>query len=101
MQNDSIITSIFKYLKLLSIDRSPIKRNPNPCMSVFLQPVLISDKCTKFIYNHLNEKEDVPTAIKQWRTEITAYGVDDISVNDVFKICLKQFMILLFSGYSL
>lgn len=58
-------------------------------MPVFLQPVLISEKCTKIIYNDLNEKDDVPTAINKWRTELTPYGVDDISVNDVFKICFK------------
>lgn len=58
-------------------------------MPVFLQPVLISEKCTKIIYNYLNEKDDVPTAINKWRTELTPYGVDDISVNDVFKICFK------------
>lgn len=64
MQYNSITKSIFKYLKLLSIDRSSVKRIPNPCMQVFLQPVLILEKCTKIIYNYLNEKEDVPTAIK-------------------------------------
>lgn len=89
MQYNSITTSIFKYLKLLSIDRSSVKRIPNPCMPVFLQPVLISEKCTKIIYNYLNEKDDVPTAINKWRTELTPYGVDDISVNDFFKICFK------------
>lgn len=37
----------------------------------------------------MNEKEVVPTAINKWRTELTPYGVDDISVIDVFKICFK------------
>lgn len=55
----------------------------------FLQLVLISEKCTKIIYNYLNEKEDVPTAKNEWRAELTPYGVDDISVNDAFKICFK------------
>lgn len=60
MQYDSITKSIFKYLKLLSIDRSSVKRNPNPCMKVFfvffvcffLQHVLLSEKCNKIIYNY-------------------------------------------------
>lgn len=101
MQYNSITTSILKCLKLLSIDRTSVKRIPNPCMPVFLQPVLISEKCTKIIYNYLNEKEVVPTAINKWRTELTPYGVDDISVIDVFKICFKTTNDSSVQGYSL
>lgn len=76
-------------MKLLSIDRSSVKKIPNPCQFFFWKPVLISEKCTKIIYNYLNEKEDVPTAINEWRAELTPYSVDDISVNDAFKIYFK------------
>lgn len=53
----------------------------------FLQLVLISEKCTKIIYNYLNEKEVDPPALNKWRTERTLYCIYDISVYDVFKIC--------------
>lgn len=45
MQYNSITTSTFKYLKLLSIDKTSVKTNVNPCMPVFfLQPVLLFKK---------------------------------------------------------
>lgn len=46
MQNNSITTSILKYLKSVSIDGIFVKRIPNSCMPVlFCQHVLPSEKC--------------------------------------------------------
>ena len=37
----------------------------------------------------MNDKEVVPTAIEKWNIELTQYGVDNILIKDVFKICFK------------
>lgn len=66
-----------------------VKRILNPCMPVFFATCVNIEKCTIIIYNYLNEKEVVPTAINKWRPELNPYGVDDISLNDVFKILFK------------
>lgn len=65
MQYNIITTSIFKYLKLLSIGRNSVKRIPNPYMPFVSQPLLHSEKYTKIIYKLLNEKEDVQIAINK------------------------------------
>jgi hypothetical protein len=58
-------------------------------MPVFFKPVLLHEKVSKIIYNALNDKEDIPTSMGKWKTELSLYGVDDISVQEVFKICFK------------
>ena len=89
MQYDSITTAILKYLRLLQVDRSFVKLFPNPCIPIFFQGVLPFEKSTRNIYKLLNDKEIAPTAIEKSNIELTQYGVDNISIKDVFKVCLK------------
>lgn len=65
IQYNIVTTSIFKYLKLLSIGRNSVKIIPNPYMPFVSQPLLLSEKYTKIIYKLLNEKEDVQIAINK------------------------------------
>ena len=78
MKYNSIISAMSTYLRSISIDRHSIKQNINPCMPVFFEPVLLHEKCSKIIYNILNEKEDIPTSMGKLKTELSPYGVDDI-----------------------
>lgn len=71
----NITTIVFKYLKLLSIGETSVKSIPSLHMAVFLQP----------LYFQKNEKDDDQIAFKKWKTELTRYGVDDISVKRCFK----------------
>lgn len=89
MQYNSIVTAISKYLKSLLIDRSSFKRLPNPYVPLFFEPLISSEKCSKIFYNFLNKNEAIPTSISKWEAELRPYGVDTISVQDVFKICYK------------
>ena len=89
MKYHSIITATSKYLRCMSIDRQSTKKSINPYMPVFFKPVLLHEKVSKIIYNVLNEKEVIPTSMGKWEAELSPYGVDDISVQEVFKICFK------------
>ena len=89
MQYNSITTAILKYLRFLHVDRTFVKLLPNACIPIFFQGVLPFEKCTRNIYKLLNDKEVVPTAIEKWNIELTQYGVDNISIQDVFKVCFK------------
>ena len=60
---NSVISAILKYLKLLSIDKTSIRRLPNPCLPTYFEPILNVEKFTKIIYNYLNVKEVNPTTI--------------------------------------
>lgn len=40
-------------------------------------------------FNFFNKNEAIPTSISKWEAELRPYGVDTISVQDVFKICYK------------
>lgn len=47
------------------------------------------EKCTKIIYNVLNENVVVPIAVTKWKTDLTNYNVEDLTIYDIFKICFK------------
>lgn len=83
MQYNIITTSVFKYLKLLSIGETSVKSIPSLHMAVFSNLFTFR----KMHENHflLNEKDDDQIAFKKWKTELTRYGVDDISVKRCFK----------------
>ena len=89
MQYNSITTAILKYLRFLHVDRTFVKLLPNPCIPIFFQGVIPFEKCTRNIYKLLNDKEVVPTAIEKWNIELAQYGVDNVSIKDVFKVCFK------------
>lgn len=59
MQYHNITTAIFFNLKVLSIDGSCLRRISDPCMPVFFQPVLLSEKCSKIIHNILKKNNIV------------------------------------------
>ena len=46
MKYNSVISAISKYLKLLSIDKTSIRRLRSPCLPIYLKPILIVEKCT-------------------------------------------------------
>jgi hypothetical protein len=41
----------------------------------------LQEKCYKIICNILNKKEDIPTSVGKWKTELTPYGVDDTGIS--------------------
>lgn len=71
------------------------------CQFFFATCFTFLKKCTKIIYNLLNEKEAVPTAINKWRNELIPYGVDEVNDLMFLRFVLKQAMIFLFNCYSL
>ena len=89
MQYNSVKTAIFKFFKMSNIDRTSVKRNPNPCIPFFFQTVIPHEKCTKIIYNVLNENVVVPIAVTKWKTYLTDYNVKYLTVYDILKICFK------------
>ena len=89
MQNNSITTAILKYLIFLHVHRTFVKLFPNPCIPIFFQGVILFEKCTRNIYKLLNDKEVVPTAIEKWNIELSQNGVDNVTIQDVFKVCFK------------
>jgi hypothetical protein len=44
--------------------------------------ILLNEKCSNIIYNILNTKE----CIGKWKTQLSPYGVEDVSMKDVFRI---------------
>ena len=89
MKYNSVTSAISKYLKLLSIDKTSIRRLPSPCLPIYFEPILIVEKCTKIIYNYLNVKEVNPTSINKWKQELNVYGEVTVAVKDIFKVCFK------------
>lgn len=71
-------------MKLLSIDRTFVKRIPISCMQVLLSTMYLN-------HSLLDEKEKKRlTVINKWMRELTSYGVDNFSVKDVFKVCFEE-----------
>ena len=89
MKYNSVTSAISKYLKLLSIDKTSIRRLPSPCLTIYFEPILIVEKCTKIIYNYLNVKEVNPTSINKWKQELNVYGEVTAAVKDILKVCFK------------
>ena len=89
MKYNSVISAISKYLKLLSIDKTSIRRSLSPCLPAYFEPILIVEKCTKIIYNYLNVKEVNTTTIEKCKQELNIYGDVTVAVKDIFKVCFK------------
>ena len=73
MKYKSVISAILKYLKLLSIEKTYIRRLPSQCLQIYFVPILVRERSTKIIYNYLSVKEVNPTTTSKWKWKLDIY----------------------------
>lgn len=89
MQYNSIITAISSFLKCMSLNKNVVESRYGPYLPFYFENILLNEKCTKVIYNCINKNNIVPTSIYKWNEELSPHGLENICIQDVFKICFK------------
>ena len=105
MQYNRIISDILKYLKYLAVDRTtPVKEGSQPTCSLpyYFETIISNEKCTKIIYNSLNEANMLFLLQFQSGT-LNCLHLDLLTyVYMMFiKFVLKLLLILRYNGYSI
>ena len=85
MQYNSVVTSISKYLREMSIDRFLEKINFDTCMPFFSETLLCNEKCTKILYSVLNTHSNKPTTVLKWISKLNC----NFDIQVISKICFK------------
>lgn len=90
MEYSSVKTAILNFLKCLILTGLLLKEiSIHACILYFSKTVIPHEKCTKIIYNILNENVVFPIAVTKWKTYLTDYNVKYLTVYDILKICFK------------
>ena len=92
MQYNSIISSISKFLNVMSVKRSEVKKKCFPYIPLYFKPILLNKKCSKVLYDMINSNNIIPKAIQKWNTELTPHLENNISTKELFKVCFKTTM---------
>lgn len=85
LTENNIVTAISKYFKSLSIGRISVKKRPNPYLSLFFKPLILTEKCSE-VLNIFGMKLLWTSMLE---ADLMPFGVDKVSVQDVFIICFK------------
>lgn len=54
-----------------------------------------------FFYKDLNKNMVATTPVTKWKTALTDYNVENLTVYGILKICFKSQTILLYNGFNL
>ena len=80
MQYNSVVTSITKYLRAMSIDRFL-----DTYMPFYYETLLCNDKCKKILYSVLNTNSNKPTTVLKWTSKLNC----NFDIHDVLKYPLR------------
>jgi hypothetical protein len=69
----------------MSVDKTNTIKRCLPYLPFYYVNVLLNEKFTKPIYNCLNNNDIIPNSLSKWK----AFGVTDICLQDIFKVCFK------------
>lgn len=72
-----------------NIDMTSVQKISKSMYTIFKYTNLLHEKCTKIIYNVLNENV-VQISVNKWKTDLTDYNIEDLTAYDIFKTKTKK-----------
>ena len=84
---NSVKSSILAYFRKHDFKKDTFENPSFPCLPTHLKNIIPKDKCTKYIYNILNKKQNLkPTSFLKWEQEVAF--LNEIPIyNEAFKTC--------------